>query len=61
MFFFDGEEEAGSPHLGEYLTRYRDRGSPIGIWLFFDGPVHQSGRPQVTFGVRGAMGLDVTV
>ena len=25
IFLFDGEEEAGSPHLGEYLTRYRDR------------------------------------
>jgi acetylornithine deacetylase/succinyl-diaminopimelate desuccinylase-like protein len=61
VFFFDGEEEAGSPHLGEYLTRYRDRVSPIDIWLFFDGPVHQSGRPQITFGVRGAMGLEVTV
>jgi acetylornithine deacetylase/succinyl-diaminopimelate desuccinylase-like protein len=61
VFFFDGEEEAGSPHLGEYLTRYRDRVNPIDIWLFFDGPVHQSGRPQITFGVRGAMGLEVTV
>ncbi len=35
--------------------------SPIDIWLFFDGPVHQSGRPQITFGVRGSMGLEVTV
>jgi acetylornithine deacetylase/succinyl-diaminopimelate desuccinylase-like protein len=61
VFFFDGEEEAGSPHLGDYLTRYRDRVDPIDIWLFFDGPVHQSGRPQITFGVRGAMGLEVTV
>jgi acetylornithine deacetylase/succinyl-diaminopimelate desuccinylase-like protein len=61
VFFFDGEEEAGSPHLGEYLTRYRDQVAPIDIWLFFDGPVHQSGRPQVTFGVRGATSMDVTV
>lgn len=61
VFFFDGEEEAGSPHLGEYLTRYRDRVDPVDIWLFFDGPVHQSGRPQITFGVRGAMGMEVTV
>jgi acetylornithine deacetylase/succinyl-diaminopimelate desuccinylase-like protein len=61
IFFFDGEEEAGSPHLGEYLTRFRDRVNPIDIWLFFDGPVHQSGRPQLTFGVRGAMGMEVTV
>ena len=61
IFLFDGEEEAGSPHLREYLTRYRDRLSAIDIWLFFDGPVHQSGRPQITFGVRGSMGLEVTV
>jgi acetylornithine deacetylase/succinyl-diaminopimelate desuccinylase-like protein len=43
------------------MSRYRDRVAPIDIWLFFDGPVHQSGRPQLTFGVRGAMGLEVTV
>lgn len=61
VFFFDGEEEAGSPHLGEYMDRYRDLIAPIDIWLFFDGPVHPSGRPQLTFGVRGAMGMEVTV
>jgi acetylornithine deacetylase/succinyl-diaminopimelate desuccinylase-like protein len=61
VFFFDGEEEAGSPNLGEYMTRFGDRIAPIDVWLFFDGPVHQSGRPQLTFGVRGAMGLEVTV
>jgi acetylornithine deacetylase/succinyl-diaminopimelate desuccinylase-like protein len=61
VFFFDGEEEAGSPHLGEYLSRYRDRVSPVDIWLFFDGPVHQSGRPQITFGVRGVLGMEVVV
>ena len=61
IFLFDGEEEAGSPHLGEYLTRYKDRVDPVSIWLFFDGPVHQSGRPQITFGVRGSMSVDVTV
>ena len=61
IFFFDGEEEAGSPHLEEYLRRYRDRLERIDIWLFFDGPAHQSGRPQITFGVRGAMSVEVTV
>jgi acetylornithine deacetylase/succinyl-diaminopimelate desuccinylase-like protein len=61
VFFFDGEEEDSSPHLQEYLTRFKDRIDAIDIWLFFDGPVHQSGRPQVTFGVRGSMRLDLTV
>ncbi len=31
------------------------------MWLFFDGPVHQSGRPQITFGVRGVTGMALTV
>ncbi len=59
-FFFEGEEEAGSPHLGHYLETYADklRGD---IWLFCDGPKHQSGRPQAVFGVRGVTGLEITV
>ena len=61
IFFFDGEEEVGSPHLGEYMRKYRRRIKDIDIWLFFDGPAHPSGRPQITFGVRGAMGMEVTV
>lgn len=61
VFFFEGEEEAGSAHLGEYLERYRDRIDDIDVWLFFDGPAHQSGRPQLTFGVRGVTGMEVTV
>ncbi len=61
VFFFEGEEEAGSPHLLDYLQRYRELVDPIDVWLFFDGPAHQSGRPQLTFGVRGSMGMEVTV
>jgi len=61
IFFLDGEEEAGSPHLGEYMERWNDRIEDIDIWLFFDGPAHPSGRPQITFGVRGSMGMEVTV
>ncbi len=61
VFFFEGEEEAGSAHLQDYLETYRDRIDPIDVWLFFDGPAHQSGRPQLTFGVRGSMGMEVTL
>ena len=61
IFFLDGEEEQGSPHLGEYMERWRDRLDDIDIWLFFDGPAHPSGRPQIVFGVRGSMGMEVTV
>ena len=30
-------------------------------WIFGDGPVHQSRRPQIVFGVRGSMGAELTV
>ncbi|MGH8527637.1 MAG: peptidase dimerization domain-containing protein, partial [Gammaproteobacteria bacterium] len=30
-------------------------------WIICDGPVHQSGRKQVVFGVRGDTNVDVTV
>jgi acetylornithine deacetylase/succinyl-diaminopimelate desuccinylase-like protein len=60
-FFFDGEEESGSPHLAEYLRTYREDVDDIDLWLFCDGPVHQSRRPQVLFGVRGIAGLEVTL
>lgn len=59
-FLFEGEEEIGSTHLGEYLSEFRDR-LEVDVWLFCDGPTHQSGRPQVVFGARGVTGLDLTV
>ncbi|MFQ5748292.1 MAG: M20/M25/M40 family metallo-hydrolase [Planctomycetota bacterium] len=60
VFLFEGEEEAGSPHLGLYLDKFP---AELGVdaWLFCDGPGHQSGRPQLVFGVRGITGLEITV
>ncbi len=60
-FFFEGEEEAGSRRLRRYLEANRARLDDIDIWLFFDGPVHQSRRPLLAFGVRGVTGIEVTV
>jgi acetylornithine deacetylase/succinyl-diaminopimelate desuccinylase-like protein len=59
-FFFDGEEEAGSPHLAEIAAAHKAE-LEADAWIICDGPVHQSGRPQVVFGVRGDANLDVTV
>jgi acetylornithine deacetylase/succinyl-diaminopimelate desuccinylase-like protein len=59
-FFFEGEEEAGSPHLNEILERYRSL-LQSDLWIICDGPVHQSGRKQIVFGVRGDTHLDLTV
>ncbi|HVE71344.1 MAG TPA: M20/M25/M40 family metallo-hydrolase [Thermoanaerobaculia bacterium] len=59
-FFFEGEEEAGSPHLGAILEKYREQ-LDADLWIIADGPVHQSGRPQLYYGVRGVLGLELTI
>ena len=59
-FVFEGEEEAGSSHLGEIIKLNRDllEGD---AWIICDGPVHQSGVKQVVFGARGDVNVDLTV
>jgi acetylornithine deacetylase/succinyl-diaminopimelate desuccinylase-like protein len=59
-FFFEGEEEAGSPHLGEIIDRHKDL-LTADAWIIGDGPVHQSGRKQVVFGARGDTNVDVRI
>jgi len=59
-FFFEGEEEAGSAHLEELLQRNATL-LKADAWLFCDGPSHASRQLQVVFGVRGVMGLELTV
>jgi len=59
-FFFEGEEEAGSPHLRAILQKYADR-LKADAWILCDGPIHQTGRHQVYFGARGIVDLELTV
>jgi acetylornithine deacetylase/succinyl-diaminopimelate desuccinylase-like protein len=59
-FFFEGEEEKGSDFLHEILQQYKTL-LQSDLWLFCDGPVHQSGKKQVVFGVRGDAHVEVTV
>jgi acetylornithine deacetylase/succinyl-diaminopimelate desuccinylase-like protein len=59
-FIFEGEEEAGSPHLGAYIAKYPDVLRPD-AWIICDGPVHQSRRAQLAFGARGVVTLDLVV
>jgi len=58
-FVLEGEEEAGSPHLADYLAKYPAVLRPT-AWILCDGPVHQSRRMQLYFGARGTLGLDLT-
>jgi len=59
-FVWEGEEEAGSPHLEQILDANREliHGE---VWLICDGPVDQSGKQTVVFGARGDAHLEVTV
>jgi acetylornithine deacetylase/succinyl-diaminopimelate desuccinylase-like protein len=59
-FVWEGEEEAGSPHLEEILTAHRDlvHGD---VFLVCDGPVDQSGKQTVVFGARGDAHVEVTL
>jgi acetylornithine deacetylase/succinyl-diaminopimelate desuccinylase-like protein len=59
-FFFEGEEEAGSPHLGDIINLHKDL-LEADAWIIGDGPVHQSGGKQVVFGARGDTNVDLTV
>ncbi|HEU5453212.1 MAG TPA: M20/M25/M40 family metallo-hydrolase [Terriglobales bacterium] len=59
-FFFEGEEEAGSPHLPAAIQKYAEllKGD---AWLICDGPVHQTRRMLVDFGARGVVDFELTL
>jgi acetylornithine deacetylase/succinyl-diaminopimelate desuccinylase-like protein len=59
-FFFEGEEEAGSRHLEELVNRNAAL-LAADVWLCADGPVHQTRRPLLYFGVRGVVTATITV
>lgn len=58
-FIFEGEEEAGSAHLGAILEKYKDL-IASDLWLMCDGPVHQTRRQQIVFGARGVATIGLT-
>src|SRR6266542_667758 len=54
----DGEEELGSPNLPAFVERHRDLlDADLVIWS--DGPVHESGRWCLVFGVRGIVTFEL--
>ena len=59
-FFFEGEEEAGSPHLEQFAKTYKNLLAGD-VWLICDGPVHQNRQPSLYFGVRGVTTVELTV
>lgn len=58
--FMEAEEEDGSPNLRRMIETHKDK-LAADMWLFCDGPAHQSRRWQLVYGVRGAYGFNLTV
>jgi acetylornithine deacetylase/succinyl-diaminopimelate desuccinylase-like protein len=54
----DGEEEVGSPNLAAFVDAHRDLlACDLVVWS--DGPLHQTGRATVNFGVRGIVQFEL--
>lgn len=59
-FFFEGEEEAGSPFLADIVARNKEL-LKADVWITADGPVDPSRRQAVFFGCRGIISATITV
>jgi len=54
----EGEEEVGSPHLAPFVSENKAR-LAADLVITSDGPVHESGRACIMFGVRGVAGFEL--
>jgi acetylornithine deacetylase/succinyl-diaminopimelate desuccinylase-like protein len=59
-FIFEGDEEAGSPNLGNIVREYRDL-LAADLAIVADGPTDPSGLPTMKFGARGIVSAEITV
>ena len=59
-FCFEGEEEVGSPHLADYVSKYGDlfKADAV-IWEY--GTVDTKGTPMVTLGVKGMIYVEFAI
>jgi acetylornithine deacetylase/succinyl-diaminopimelate desuccinylase-like protein len=55
-FVFEGEEESGSPSLGIFAAEHREMLAADLVYIS-DGGLHPSGRPIISLGNRGMLGL----
>ncbi len=58
IVLLEGEEEIGSPHIADFIREHRDL-LACDLVVTADGPVHESGRSCVMFGVRGVLSFEL--
>ncbi len=58
IVLLEGEEEIGSPHIAEFAEQHRARLN-ADLVITADGPLHISGLPIITFGVRGILSFEL--
>lgn len=57
-FLIEGEEETGSPHLDAFIAAHRDLLAADLVYTS-DGPVHDDAYPQIVYGVRGLLYVEL--
>ena len=58
IFCLEGEEEIGSPQIADFVRSHLDE-LQADLVVTSDGPLHESGLPVITFGVRGVASFDL--
>ena len=60
IFLLEGEEEIGSPQIADFVRDHKDR-LKADLVVTADGPLHESGRATLTYGVRGMTSFELRV
>ncbi|MCU0491744.1 MAG: M20/M25/M40 family metallo-hydrolase [Chloroflexaceae bacterium] len=58
IVLLEGEEEVGSPHIAQVVREQRDL-LKADLVITADGPMHESGRSCIMFGVRGIASFEL--
>ena len=57
-FIVEGEEEIGSPHLEEYLLKYKDKLNCDAV-IWEDGEIDEKERPIIMLGLKGILYVEL--
>lgn len=58
IFLLEGEEEIGSPRIADFIAAHKEL-LKADFVVTADGPMHPSGRPTMTYGVRGMCSFEL--